>query len=271
MTQDQGTTTPSPTDRLRHLSPSSLFSLEGKTVLVTGASSGMGEALALTVAAAGARVIAVARRFDRLKQLAAQHPAIIPIYCELSLEDDRQRLVRQAHQIGRIDVLINAAGVMGDVVAAEDESTDQIARTIELNLIAPLRLCQAFAPEMRKLGEGAIVNIASISGVVGVGRIPQAAYVASKSGLIGLTRELASQWGRWGIRVNAIAAGYFRSEMTESLFASPKLTEWVRVRQPLTFTAAPEDFAGAVLLLSSRAGRFITGQTYAVDGGWTSI
>jgi len=271
MTPEQAATASSLTERLNRLSPSSLFSLEGKTVLVTGASSGMGEALALTAAAAGARVIVAARRLDRLEQLRAQHSAIVPIACDLSVESERQLLIEQANRLGRVDVLINTAGVVGDVAAAEDESLDQIARIIEVNLMAPFRLCQAFAPGMRKAGEGAIVNIASISGVVGIGRIPQASYVASKSGLVGLTRELASQWGRWGIRVNAIAAGYFRSAMTESLFESPKLAEWVRIRQPLTFTAVPEDFAGTALLLASRAGRFITGQTYAVDGGWTAI
>jgi len=271
MAQDQTKTALSPAERFERLSPTNLFSLEGKTVLVTGSSSGMGEALALTAVAAGARVITVARRLDRLKQLAAQHSAIIPIACDLALDDERQALIEQVRRIGRVDVLINTAGTIGDVVAAENETGDQIARTIEVNLVAPFRLSQAFAPEMRAAGDGAIVNIASISGVVGIGRIPQASYVASKAGLVGLTRELASQWGRWGIRVNAIAAGYFRSEMTQDMYASPKMVEWLRPRQPLTFTAIPDDFAGTVLLLSSRAGRFITGQTFAVDGGWTAI
>jgi NAD(P)-dependent dehydrogenase (short-subunit alcohol dehydrogenase family) len=261
----------SPADRLARLSAPSLFSLEGKTVLVTGASSGMGEALALTAAAAGGRVIAAARRKERLDSLAAQHPAITPVACDLALEDSRLALVEQARAIGRVDVLINVAGTIGDVVAAENETYDQILRTLEVNLVAPFRLSQAFAPAMREAGEGAIVNIASISGVVGIGRIPQASYVASKSGLVGLTRELASQWGRWGIRVNAIAAGYFKSEMTEDMYASQKMVDWLKPRQPLTLTAGPDDFAGPVLLLASQAGRFITGQTFAVDGGWTAI
>lgn len=258
-------------ERLGHLSPAALFSLEGKTVLVTGASSGMGEALAIASAAAGARVITVARRRERLEALASQHKSIVPIACDLSQDNERQAMIAKAREVGRVDVLINTAGTIAGVAAAEDESPEQIAQTMEVNLMAPFRLAQAFAPEMRKAGEGAIINIASISGVVGVGRIPQASYVASKSGLVGLTRELASQWGRWGIRVNAIAAGFFRSDMTESMYASPKLAEWVRTRQPLTFTAVPDDFAGTVLLLASRAGRFITGQTFAVDGGWTAI
>jgi NAD(P)-dependent dehydrogenase (short-subunit alcohol dehydrogenase family) len=261
----------SPAERFKSLSPSSLFSLEGKRVLVTGASSGMGESLALATVAAGAQVIAVARRIERLKQLAAEHKAMTPIACDLSVEAERQALIGKVRDIGRVDVLINTAGVVGDVVAAENEPLDQMAKVMELNLIAPFRLSQAFGPEMRKAGNGAIINISSISGVVGVGRIPQASYVASKTGLVGLTRELAAQWGRWGIRVNAIAAGYFQSEMTTDMYASPKMVDWVRTRQPLQFNAVPDDFAGTVLLLASHAGRFITGQTFAVDGGWTAL
>jgi hypothetical protein len=271
MTQDQAAKPQSVAERMNSLSPSSLFSLEGKTVLVTGASSGMGETLALTMATAGARVITVARRDDRLKQLAAQCSAIVPIACDLSIESERQALIAKVRDVGRVDVLVNTAGMVGDVVAAENEAPDQMATVMELNLIAPFRLCQAFAPEMRKAGDGSIINISSISGVVGIGRIPQASYVASKTGLVGLTRELAAQWGRWGIRINAIAAGYFRSEMTEAMYASPKMVEWVSSRQPLPITGMPEDFAGTVLLLASRAGRFITGQTFGVDGGWTAI
>lgn len=252
------------------LSPQALFSMHGRTALVTGASSGMGEALAKALAAAGAQVIAVARRMDRLEALADAHDGIVPVSCDLSSEDSRRALVAQAKDIGQVSVLINTAGVNATVVPAEQESAEALANTLEVNLLAPFRLCQAFGPAMREAGEGAILNIASISGVVGIGRIPQAAYVMSKSGLVGVTRELAAQWGRYGIRVNAIAAGFFQSEMTVDMYASEKMADWVRRGQCLPYFATPEDFAGAALLLTSDAGRFITGQTYAVDGGWTA-
>jgi NAD(P)-dependent dehydrogenase (short-subunit alcohol dehydrogenase family) len=190
--------------------------------------------------------------------------------CDVSSAADRKALVDWALGLGRVDVLINTAGTVSGVVKAEDESDADIAYTMGVNLIAPFKFCQAFAPEMKKAGEGSIINIASISGLVGVGRIPQASYVASKTGLVGLTRELALQWARAGIRVNAIAAGYFRSDMTAPMYNYPKLADWVRSRQPLTVDGMPEDFAGTMLLLASRAGRFITGQTFAVDGGWTA-
>ncbi len=263
MSQDQS--------RLARLSPANLFSLEGKTVLITGASSGMGELLAIAAAAAGGRVIAVARRLDRLEALRAESAAIEAIACDLSDAKERDRLVAEVQAQARVDVLINTAGTVGEVVAAENEDPDEIARVIDVNLMAPYHLARAFGPAMREAGSGSIVNISSISGVVGIGRIPQAAYVASKTGLVGLTRELAAQWGRWGIRVNAVAAGYFRSDMTADMFASEKMVEWLKPRQPLKRTGMPEDFAGTVLLLASDAGRFITGQTFAVDGGWTAI
>nr|WP_277346988.1 SDR family oxidoreductase [Sphingomonas sp. G-3-2-10] len=255
---------------LDRLAPANLFSLEGKTVLVTGASSGMGAVLAQAAAAAGAKVIAVARRLDKLQELAALQPNIVPVACDLSKDADIDALVETAKGIGRVDVLINTAGVNASVVPAEQETTEQVANTLAVNLLAPFRLCQAFGPGMREAGEGAIVNIASISGVVGVGRIPQASYVMSKSGLVGLTRELAAQWGRYGIRVNAIAAGFFQSEMTVDMYASEKMADWVRKGQSMPFFGLPDDFAGTALLLSSNAGRFITGQTFAVDGGWTA-
>lgn len=262
---------PSYKERLEKYALPNLFSLAGKTVLVTGASSGMGEALALGAAAAGGKVFAVARRKERLDKLAAAHSAITAVACDLSSDAERSAMIADVLGRGRIDVLVNTAGTIDGVAAAEDETAEQIAHTMEVNLIAPWKLCQAVEPAMREAGSGAIVNIASISGLVGIGRIPQASYVASKTGLVGLTRELAAQWGRWGIRVNAIAAGYFRSDMTKDMFASPKMAEWVRVRQPMPFTAVPDDFVGAALLLASDAGRFITGQTYAVDGGWTAL
>lgn len=259
-------------ERLEQYSAANLFSLAGKKALVTGASSGMGQAMALALAAAGAEeVVVVARRKERLEEMAAAHPAFRPIACDLSSESERRTMIEQALDGRGVDVLINTAGTIGDVVPAEQESPDQIARTMAVNLITPFELCQAVAPNMREAGSGAIINIASISGMVGIGRIPQASYVASKSGLVGLTRELAAQWGRWGIRVNAIAAGYFKSDMTAEMYASPKMAEWVRVRQPMPFTAVPDDFTGPALLLASEAGRFVTGQAFCVDGGWTAL
>jgi len=256
---------------LDQLSLQSLFSLSGKTVLVTGASSGMGQTLAYAAAQAGAKVITVARRLDRLEAMAARVPSMVPMACDVSVEASRKALVEKALGLGRVDVVVNTAGaVAGVTAAAEDETDSEMRYTIEVNLMAPFKFAQAFAPSMREAGGGSIINISSISGVVGIGRLPQASYSASKAGLIGLTREMAMQWARWNIRVNAIAAGYFHSEITEPMYNYPKLAGWVRDHQPLKFDGMPADFAGTMLLLASPAGRFITGQTFNIDGGWTA-
>jgi NAD(P)-dependent dehydrogenase (short-subunit alcohol dehydrogenase family) len=124
---------------------------------------------------------------------------------------------------------------------------------------------------MAERGRGSIVNVASIAAHVGVGRIPQAAYSASKGGLLSLTRELAAQWGRQGIRVNALSPGFFRSEMTEGVFASEKLTDYVVESSMLRRVGAPTDLDGAVIFLASDASAFMTGQALVVDGGWTAL
>ena len=216
-------------------------------------------------------MIVVARRKERLDVLAEAHSAFVPMTCDLGDENARSEFIDDLKDHGKIDILINAAGMVADVVPGENETRENISKTMQLNLLAPFELCQAVAPAMREAGSGSIINIASISGVVGVGRIPQASYVASKSGLVGLTRELAAQWGRWGIRVNSIAAGYFMSDLTVDMFASPKMADWQKSRQPMNRRGIPDDFVGTALLLASDAGHFITGQAIAVDGGWTAI
>jgi NAD(P)-dependent dehydrogenase (short-subunit alcohol dehydrogenase family) len=251
--------------------PGELFSLAGRVAVVTGASAGLGEQLVRTLAAAGATVAAAARRVELVEKLAAEVPGVLPVRCDVSKEDDLQELVAHTrHELGPVDILVNNAGIVGDVVAAQHESRESFERVLAVNLVAPARLSALVLPDMAERGSGSIVGIASVSGVVGIGRIPQASYVASKSGLVGLTRELALQWARYGVRVNAIAAGYFESEMTEELYASPKMSEWVERNTPLPTHGQPSDFAGALLLLASDAGRYLTGQTLVVDGGWTA-
>ena len=123
---------------------------------------------------------------------------------------------------------------------------------------------------MVKVGRGAIVNISSISGHVGVPGIPQASYAASKMGLSGLTKELAAEWSSHSIRVNTVAPGFFRSEMTDELYDGERGNAWLRRNTPLPYEGRVEDFVGAVLWLVSDAGRYVTGQTIVIDGGWTA-
>lgn len=247
-----------------------LFSLDGAVAVVTGASSGLGAAVARTLAGAGASVALVARRRDRLDALAAEVGGVA-VACDLVDDAALDRVVPEVvDRLGPPTVLVNAAGALVEPARAEDESPSAIRRTLDLNLVAPMRLSQAVFPHLVAAGGGAIVNISSISGHVGVPGIPQASYAASKAALSGLTRELAVQWARHRIRVNTVAPGFFRSEITADLYDSEKGSAWLRRGTPLPDEGRAEDLVGAVLWLVSEAGRYTTGQTITVDGGWTA-
>ncbi len=246
------------------------FDLSGRVAVVTGGSSGLGEAAARALAGAGARVAVVARRRDRLEALAGQIDGLA-VVADLSDWDGPAEVVaRVCQHLGPPEVLVNAAGSIFSRAPAEEEAVDDIEATLRLNLVAPFRLAQQVFPHMRAAGRGAIVNVSSISGHVGIPGIPQASYAASKHGLSGLTAELAVQWARYSIRVNTIAPGFFRSEITASLYDQPRSAEWLRRNTPLPMSADAGDLAGAVLWLVSDAGRYVTGQTVVIDGGWTA-
>ena len=246
------------------------FGLDGRVGLVTGASSGLGAAVARALAGAGARVAVAARREDRLAALAAEVGGVA-VACDLLDPDRLDALVPEvADRLGGPEILVNVAGGFAGACPAEDEPRDRVSETLDLNLVAPFRLCQAVFPHMVAAGRGAIVNVSSISGRVGVPGIPQASYAAAKAGLSGLTSELAVQWARHGIRVNTVAPGFFRSEITESLYEDERGHDWLRRNTPLPYDAEAGDIVGAILWLAGDAGRYVTGQTIVVDGGWTA-
>jgi NAD(P)-dependent dehydrogenase (short-subunit alcohol dehydrogenase family) len=248
-----------------------LFELKGRVALVTGASSGLGAGIARTLATAGATVALAARRRDRLADLADEIGGAA-VACDLSDPEQVDGLVPQVvEQCGAPVILVNAAGaVFEGGTRAESETLNAISQTLNLNLVAPFRLSQAVFPHMKAAGGGSIINISSISGHIGIPGIPQAGYAASKTGLSGLTKEVASQWARHSIRVNVIAPGFFRSEITDSLYDDEKGSAWLRRNTPLPMEGRVEDFLGAVLWLASDAGRYVTGQTIFIDGGWTN-
>lgn len=246
------------------------FTLDGRVAIVAGASSGLGEGIARALAEAGARVAVVARREDRLKQLADQIGGH-PVPCDLLDMTALAGIVpKVAAALGPPEILVNAAGHYFSREGAETEPLDAIRRTLDLNLIAPFRLAQDVFPHMAAAGRGSIINISSISGQVGIPGIPQASYAASKLGLSGLTAELAVQWARHRIRVNTIAPGFFRSELTDVMYTDERMTGWLRRNTPLPMNGGVEDFLGAVLWLAGDAGRYVTGQTITIDGGWTA-
>ncbi len=254
-----------------------LFDLTGKVAIVTGASSGLGEGFARTLAGAGATVVAAARRLDRLEVLAKEvdgtapgEGRVVPVGCDVTSEEDRSLLVEVAAGItGRVDVLINNAGMPG-VPNAEDETVAGFAALLDLNLSAGFHLAAGVAAGVPADGSLSIVNVSSVIGLVSTAPIGGASYAASKAGVIGLTRELAGQWGRRGIRVNAIVPGWFDTEMTDGLFTNDKSAGWVRRNTMLGRGGEEGEVDGALLFLASAASSYMTGQALVVDGGWTA-
>lgn len=246
-----------------------MFRMNGRVAVVTGASSGLGVHFAQALAEAGADVVLAARRADKLAHaaelVAATGRVALPVATDVADPAAATRMVEAAiERFGRVDVLINNAGV-GTAHPATRETPEQFREVIDINLNGAYWAAQACGRVM--LPGSVIINISSVLGLTTAG-LPQAAYAASKAGLIGLTRDLAQQWGsRKGIRVNAIAPGFFQSEMTEQY--RPGYLESMSDRIVLGRMGDPEELAATVVWLASDAAGYVTGQTIAVDGGFT--
>jgi len=249
--------------------PLNVFRLDGKIALVTGASSGIGAQTVKLFSSLGAKVIAAARREDRLQDLANQYPDVMAVRCDVGVEADCKNLVDTIiNEYGKIDILINNAGI-SDPIPALEEDLDQFKRVIQIDLISCFHLAQLCAQHMETQETGgAIVNVASIHGFVGSSPNNQPGYTAAKGGLINLTRELALEWARHGIRVNAIAPGYISTELTDEMIAGERGRKWIERNTPMRRPGEVNELDGAMLLLASDAGSYITGETIAIDGGW---
>jgi NAD(P)-dependent dehydrogenase (short-subunit alcohol dehydrogenase family) len=246
------------------------FRLDGRVALVTGASSGLGARFARVLDAAGARVVVVARRADRLEALASELRDAVAVPTDLADPNAIERAAALALEAtGRIDVLVNNAG-MSEPAPAEEEPLELWHRILDINLTATFHLTQLVGRSMLAAGSGSVVNVASILGLVASGQIPQASYAASKGAVVNLTRELAVQWGRRGVRVNAIAPGWFPSEMTAEMFGDEASQRWIKRNTPMGRGGEPDELDGALLFLASDASSYVTGQVLAVDGGWVA-
>jgi NAD(P)-dependent dehydrogenase (short-subunit alcohol dehydrogenase family) len=250
------------------LDPLAPFRLDGRTAIVTGASSGLGERFAAVLCAAGATVVLAARRKDRLDALADRLPGAVAVAADLSVAADRERLVATTVETcGTVDVLVNNAGI-GRTIAVEDEDLETFRQAMEVNATAYWHLCKLVGEVMVPKRSGSIVNVASVLGLVGSTPIKQAHYAASKGAVVNLTRELALQWARKGVRVNALCPGWFPSEMTAGMETDPGAQRFITTNTPIPRMGEAHELDGPLLLLASDAGSFMTGTTLVVDGGW---
>lgn len=239
--------------------------LGGHVAIVTGASSGLGRHFCTVLSDNGAQVVAAARRIDRLEQLVVDGAAARAVECDVTNDGDVAALVAAAVGLGGPHIVVNAAG-FGDEGDALEVSVDDFRRTLDVDLTATFAVSQAAAKEMG--AGGAIINIASILGLGASWPVKQAAYCAAKGGVINLTRQLGAEWAGRDIRVNAIAPGWFPSEITEEMFENEKSLAWIRRNTPMRRPGRLDELDGALLLLATST--FITGQVLAVDGGWSA-
>ncbi len=250
-----------------------MFDLKGKVAIVTGASSGLGIVFAEALAEMGANVELAARRIEKLNEVASKLKVLNvkarPFQCDVSKQEEVQALVDDVvKNFGRLDIIVNNAGVAA-LSPATDISVEEWNKVVSVNLTGVFLCARTAARQMIKQGGGKVVNIASIYGAVG-DVFPASPYYATKGAVINMTRDLAVEWAPFKIRVNAIAPGFFPSEMTEAIFQDPGYLEYIRKQTPLGRPGNPDDLKGAVVYLASPASDYVTGQTIFVDGGWTA-
>lgn len=250
--------------------PIAQFRVDGKVAVVTGASSGLGARFAKVLHAAGATVVMTARRRDRLDELATQLPGSIAVACDVSDATQRESLVQDViNKTGQIDILVNNAGI-GIVKSVEKESLDDFESVLQVNTTAVWHLAKLCGQHMVAQGSGSVINVASVLGLVGSTPIKQVNYVASKHAVIGITKELALQWARKGVRVNSLCPGWFLTEMTSGMESDEGSQRMIAQNSPIPRMGYEHELDGAILFMASDASSFMTGQSVVVDGGWTT-
>jgi NAD(P)-dependent dehydrogenase (short-subunit alcohol dehydrogenase family) len=247
-----------------------LFDLSGQVALITGGSRGLGEEIATGLGEAGASLMLLARRepglMETVERLRGQGLACEGMVCDASdAAAVRGAVEKTVERFGRIDILVNNAGISWGA-PAEDMPLEKWRTVLDVNLTGAFLFAQAVAAHMMARRSGCILNVASIAGMRAMpAGLSAAGYVASKGGLIALTRELAAKWGQYGIRVNAIAPGFFPSRMTEKVLE--RMQAGIEQAIPLGRIGRPGELKGAAVFLVSEAASYITGQTLAIDGG----
>lgn len=249
-----------------------MFDLAGRTAIVTGGSRGIGKEMAEGLCEAGASVMLCARREDALNATVAEFADrgfnVAGTACDVSKPDEVRSVVDETvKKFGSLDILVNNAGTSWGAMP-EEMTLEQWQKVIDVNLTGCFLFAQAAAREMLEANSGSIINIASIAGMTSSANGPfYAGYVASKAGLIGLTRELAASWGRRGIRVNAIAPGFFHSKMADAVIDIYE--RQIQESNVIPRVGEEGELKGITVFLASDASSYVTGQTIAVDGGMT--
>lgn len=249
-----------------------LFSVDKQVVLVCGGSRGIGRALAEGFSARGAQVVIAGRESDTLtrtaKEISTGAKPVKPVVCDVAKPADIAGLVGTTlAEFGRIDTLVSVAGV-NTRMKAEDYSVEEYDRIMDINLRGSFVLAQSVGKHMIERGSGCIINIDSLNTYAPLlGVTP---YAMSKAGVLMMTRALANEWGRHGVRVNSIAPGFFPTALSKKLWAQDKMSEWGTYNTPLGKLGDVKDLVGTAVFLASDAAAFITGQTIRVDGGVTA-
>jgi NAD(P)-dependent dehydrogenase (short-subunit alcohol dehydrogenase family) len=247
-----------------------LLSLAGKVAVVTGGTSGIGRAMSLGLAEAGAEVVATARRQQQVDETAnaieAYERRSLRIVSDVCDRTSLERLLGAVlGHFGKVDILINCAGIIKRTPTL-DQSEEEWTSILDTNLTGTLRACQIFGKHMLERGYGRIINIASLNSFVALNEV--AAYAASKAGVTSLTRSLAVEWSKNGVTVNAIAPGVFRTDLNATLLDSTARGKELLMRTPMGRFGKTEELIGAAVYLASDASAFVTGQTLVVDGGF---
>ncbi len=253
-----------------------MFSLKGKIAVVSGASSGLGQQMAMALARQGASLVILARRMERLEEfrpklLKAGAKEVLAIKCDVTSSDDINAAAKQTEEkFGRVDILLNCAGSSKDkgVLDMTDEEWDFTIATDETSVF---KMTRAFANIMKKNKYGRIINIASMYGLVGNTEIHTIAYHTSKGAVVNFTRAVAAELATSGITCNAICPGYFETELTKAVLDTPRFQEFAKTHVPMERYGKPGELDAAVVFLASEEASYVTGLIMPVDGGYTAI